>query len=187
MVEVVEYRTEWPARFAAIGGAYRAALDAAEVDVVSIEHVGSTSVPGLAAKPVIDVDVVVRRADVDAALAALVGLGFETRGELGVPDRFATAAPPRFAPTNTYVAVEGSVALRNHLAVRDVLRSDDRLRDAYAEVKRAAGAATDDIDKYILAKSPILNEILRAGGLSEGHRAEIARVNAAITARGAAG
>ena len=66
-----------------------AAMAAAGVPVVAIEHVGSTSVPGLAAKPIIDCDIVVREADVVAASNILMSLGFTPLGELGIPQRWA--------------------------------------------------------------------------------------------------
>ncbi len=172
-IEVVEYDATWPARFAALRAEYAAALAHAGVPVVAIEHVGSTSVPGLAAKPVLDIDIVVARDDIDAATAVLAGLGFEPRGDLGIPDRWAFLPPARLGATHTYVVVEGSLALRNHLAVRTVLRSDAALRAEYAEVKRAAGATAADIEEYIAAKNATLQRILDAGGLSETERAEI--------------
>ncbi|WP_159573181.1 GrpB family protein [Curtobacterium sp. 18060] len=187
MIEVVEYQPSWPVRFAVLRDAYAAALDAAGAPYRSIEHVGSTSVPGLAAKPVIDVDIVVGAGDVAAAVAALSTIGFEPRGDLGVPDRQAFRTPERFAPSNTYVAKVGSLSLRNHLAVRDVLRADPALRDEYAAVKRRAAAEAEDIDDYIERKSEVLARILLAGGLSDRERAAITATNRRITGRGAGG
>ncbi|MEG8035393.1 GrpB family protein [Sphingomonas sp. LR61] len=187
MIEVVEYQPSWPVRFAVLRDAYAAALDAAGAPYRSIEHVGSTSVPGLAAKPVIDVDIVVGAGDVAAAVAALSTIGFEPRGDLGVPDRQAFRTPERFAPSNTYVAKVGSLSLRNHLAVRDVLRADPALRDEYAAVKRRAAAEAEDIDDYIERKSEVLARILLARGLSDRERAAITATNRRITGRGAGG
>jgi GrpB-like predicted nucleotidyltransferase (UPF0157 family) len=115
---------------------------------VAIEHVGSTSVPGLAAKPVIDCDIVVAGQDVPAAARTLTGLGFRPLGELGIPLRWAFREPERLAGTNTYVVADGSLSLRNHLAVRDMLRADAGLRDQYADVKRRVGATAANIDDY---------------------------------------
>lgn len=173
MIEVCDYDPEWPTRFERLRAEYQAAMDRAGVPVVVIEHVGSTSVPGLAAKPVIDVDVVVAGGDVDAASDVLVGLGFEPRGELGIPERWAFYEPERLAATNTYVVVEGSLSLRNHLAVRDVLRTDPALRDEYAAVKRRVGAVAADIDAYGAGKNRVVQRILEAAGLTEAERASI--------------
>lgn len=187
MVEVVAYRPRWAEQFERLATEYRAALVTSGVPFHSIEHVGSTSVPGLAAKPVIDVDIVVDGSAVADAVAAMESLGFIGRGDLGVPGRFALAAPPRLGPTNTYIAVHGSLPLRNHRIVRDVLRRDDALREEYASVKLRAAAEAQGIDEYIAMKSDVLGRILERGGMSAADRRSIEAVNAHITGRGAAG
>lgn len=186
-VEVVAYRPSWPLRFAELRDAYAAALRQGAVPVVAIEHVGSTAVPGLAAKPVIDVDVVVEPADVERAVAALGRIGFTPSAGVGVPGQTAFATPERFRPSNTYVVEADSTALRNHLAVRDVLRADDGLRDEYAATKTRAAATAADVTAYLAAKDAVLERILRRAGLSDADRAEIAAANRAIVARGALG
>ena len=148
-------------------------MAAAGVPVVAIEHVGSTSVPGLAAKPIIDCDIVVAPDDVPAASATLVGLGFRTLGELGIPARWAFKEPRRLAGTNTYVVVDGCLSLGNHLAVRNVLRSDPVLRDEYAAVKRRVGLSAGDIDEYGRGKNATVQRILAAADLTEAERASI--------------
>ncbi|MHB1596541.1 MAG: GrpB family protein [Streptosporangiaceae bacterium] len=174
MIEVAEYDPDWPARFDLLRAEYAAAMAAAGVPVTAIEHVGSTSVPGLAAKRVIDCDIVVAAPEVAAASRVLGGLGFTPLGELGIPLRWAFREPARLARTNTYVIVGGSLSLRNHLAVRGILRADAGLRERYAAVKRRAGAAAADIDEYGRAKNAMVQEILAAAGLSAAERASIA-------------
>jgi GrpB-like predicted nucleotidyltransferase (UPF0157 family) len=93
-------------------------MDVAGVTVIAIEHVGSTSVPGLAAKPVIDCDIVVRESDVAPGSDVLVSLGFTPEGDLGIPQRWAFREPARLSGTHTYVTVAGSLSLCNHLALR---------------------------------------------------------------------
>lgn len=78
----------------------------------------------------------------------LEGLGFEHRGELGIPQRWAFWEPDRLIGTNTYVVVAGSLALRNHLAVRDLLRADGVLRAEYRAVKKEVAATAADIFEY---------------------------------------
>ncbi|MXG88703.1 GrpB family protein [Nocardioides sp. YIM 123512] len=173
MVEVVAYDPAWPDRFEALRAEYAAALAAAGVPVVAIEHVGSTAVPGLAAKPVVDVDLVVAEENVGAASEVLVGLGFEPLGERGIPLRWAFRAPQRLGRTNTSVVVDGSLALRNHRAVRDTLRADPALRAAYAGVKLRVGRTAADIDEYGAGKEDVVQRILAAAGLSEADRASI--------------
>jgi GrpB-like predicted nucleotidyltransferase (UPF0157 family) len=167
VVDVAAYDPSWPSRFEALKREYLAALVETRVDVVAIEHVGSTAVPGLAAKPVIDCDIVVEAVDVDAATAVLVSLGFTPLGELGIPQRWAFKEPARLAGTHTYVVVNGSLSLRNHLCLRETLRADSVLRDEYARVKRAGAAVASDIDGYGNFKSPIIQQILAIGGLSQ--------------------
>ena len=115
-VEVVTYDSEWPKRFASVREELRIAL--AAIPVIAIEHVGSTSIPGLAAKPTIDVDVVAARDDVRTAIAALEAIGYASLGDLGVPDRYALRPPADGVRRNVYVVVDGCLALRNHRAVR---------------------------------------------------------------------
>lgn len=173
VIEVAEYDPAWPARFEHLRREYAGALAAAGVPVAAIEHVGSTSVRGLAAKPVIDCDIVVARNDVAAASQVLVSLGFTPEGELGIPLRWAFREPERLAGTNTYVIVAGSLSLRNHLAVRDILRARPDLREQYGAVKKAASATAANIDEYGRAKNATVQQILAAAGLSEAERASI--------------
>jgi GrpB-like predicted nucleotidyltransferase (UPF0157 family) len=118
VITVVDYDPRWPGRFEELRSEYAEAMATAGVPVIAIEHVGSTSVPGLAAKPVIDCDIVVRAADVQAASHVLMALCFTPLGELGVPLRWAFKEPARLGRTNTYVIVEGCLSLRNHLGAR---------------------------------------------------------------------
>ncbi len=171
MITVVDHDPGWAAAFRGLRDRYAGALDVAGVPVVGIEHVGSTAVPGLAAKPVIDVDIIVAAEQVEAASDVLLGLGFRPLGELGIPERWAFAQPADWPRTNTYVIVAGSLSLRNHLAVRDTLRADPELRDAYGAVKQRVAAAAEDLDAYIRDKNAIVQQILTAAGLTAAERA----------------
>lgn len=173
MITVVEYDPAWPDRFEQLRREYAGAMKAAGVRVVAIEHVGSTSVPGLAAKPVIDCDIVVAERDVAAASRVLVEMGFRPLGEIGIPQRWAFKEPERLGRTNTYVIVEGCLSLKNHLAVRDTLRNSPELRERYAAVKRQVGAEAADIDEYGRGKAAVVQAILAAAGLSDAERASI--------------
>lgn len=130
-----------------------------------MQHVGSTSVPGLAAKPVLDVDVIVPAARVPAAVAALESSGYVHRGDLGVSGREAFTAPDQDPPRHVYVCARGAVHVRNHLAVPEVLRRRADLREEYAAVKPALAADPDmDVDRYLAGKSAILGKVLEAAG-----------------------
>ena len=174
---VVPYDAQWPAQFEAIRDQVLPALDDGGVDVLAIEHVGSTSVPGLAAKPIIDLDVVVRADGVAAASAVLEGLGYVALGEMGVPQRWAFRRPAGTVAHNLYVTVDGSLNLRNHLGLRDTLRADPDLRDRYGAVKLALAEQTDDIEVYIDGKTDIVLEILARAGIPQDERDELERIN----------
>jgi GrpB-like predicted nucleotidyltransferase (UPF0157 family) len=179
-ITVVAYDPAWPEQFAAVKDDLTRALEGIDH---AIEHVGSTSVPGLAAKPVLDIDVVVEAGDVDAAIAALERSGYEPLGDLGVPERYALRAPDENPRRNVYVVVAGSQSLRNHLAVREVLRTTADLREAYGAWKlELSRRDLPDIDAYVAAKSPIVQRILSAAGFTEGELAEFAAINKAATA-----
>jgi len=174
VITVVDYDPAWPARFEDLRAEYAAAMAAAGVPVVAIEHVGSTSVPGLAAKPIIDCDIVVDEHDVRAASNVMTDLGFTPLGELGVPLRWAFKEPARLERTNTYVIVAGCLSLRNHLALREVLRNDQELRDEYAALKKRVGLEAANIDDYGQSKNQVVLKILAAAGLAESDIASIA-------------
>lgn len=176
-IRVVDYDPQWRTTFLDLQARYERVLDDAGVRWKAIEHVGSTSVEGLAAKPVIDIDIVVAAQDVEATSVALEAVGYEPLGEIGIEDRWAFRAPTDVPRTNTYVVVEGSLALRNHLGVRMVLRNNPELRDSYASVKRALAESTDDIDSYLAGKSEILSRILEQAGLSNDELLTISKAN----------
>ena len=143
-----------------------------------VEHVGSTSVPGLAAKPVLDIDVVVNGDEVVAAIAVLETIGYTHRGDLGVADREAFQAPDDGLRRNVYVCLRGALSVRNHLAVRDVLRQRADLRHEYGAVKVALAADGDiDIDTYVARKSEVLQKVLAVADLTTDERLQILRVN----------
>lgn len=174
-IVVVESDPAWPRQFDSLR---RSIVTAVGDLALAIEHVGSTSVPGLAAKPVLDVDVVVRSAFVAEAIAGLAAIGYEHRGNLGVPQREAFHAPPGTIRHNLYVCPEDSPALANHRAVRDYLRAHPTAAREYGELKkRLALRFPDDIDGYVEGKTAFLAGILRACGFSVDAIADVERIN----------
>jgi GrpB-like predicted nucleotidyltransferase (UPF0157 family) len=139
-VTVRPYDSSWPHEFLKIKSELEATL--ADVPYISIEHVGSTSIPYLSAKPILDIDVVATREQLQPVLEALQhpSLQLIYMGELGIADRHAFRAPQKLPVRNLYVCIEGSAALSNHLAVRDLLRGDEALRREYGELKAALAA-----------------------------------------------
>lgn len=176
-IDVVPYSEAWPAQFEYVALELRVALT--RVPIVAIEHVGSTAVPGLAAKPILDIDVIVERAHMASAIQALTGVGYAHSGDLGVVDREAFIAPDEDPPRHVYVCVEQTLHLRNHLAVRNVLRQRTDLRDRYATVKLALAQAPGmDMAGYLAGKSAVLQDVLTLSDLSEFEKQMIYRLNA---------
>jgi GrpB-like predicted nucleotidyltransferase (UPF0157 family) len=174
-VVVLPYDPAWPARFDALAERLSPALAGLDARV---EHVGSTSVPGLAAKPIIDADVIVAAADVPAAITALATLGYAHRGDLGVPGRHAFTRPEGTFAHNLYVCVDGCESLVNHLTLRDHLRAHPDDAAAYGALKlELARRHPDDIDAYIEGKTPFIVDILSRHGMSGDALERITDVN----------
>ncbi|HSM05411.1 MAG TPA: GrpB family protein [Longimicrobiales bacterium] len=174
-VVVVPYDPDWPRRFEALRDRIRPAVE----DVaLAIEHVGSTAVPGLAAKPVIDIDVVVPRSAVADGIRLLAASGYEPRGDLGIPDREAFRAPAGLPRHHLYLCPADSLALANHLTVRDHLRSHPDDVRAYGELKtRLAARFAEDMDAYVEGKSAFLLDVLRRCSFDETALTGIERMN----------
>ncbi|ELR05883.1 hypothetical protein VC83_06430 [Pseudogymnoascus destructans] len=165
--------------FSAIQAALSAAL--ATVKVLSIEHVGSTSVQGMAAKPVIDIDIVVAEEDITAAIAALELNGYIYHVETASLDRYsfrynnhqrhAKGTEEQMTGEvrrNVYICGPGSLSLKNHLVVREALRNDRELREEHSRVKMEL-AKNDHatLSDYVDGKDAILRKVLSRGGLSK--------------------
>lgn len=172
---VVDYDPDWPATFKSLATRVAAALGEF---ARRIEHVGSTAVPGLAAKPIIDMTVVVDPADVGAVIERLAQIGYVHRGNLGIAEREAFRQPPDLPRHHLYLCPDGALALRNHIAVRDRLRTDPEARATYDRLKRDLAARfPDDIDGYIEGKTEFLLQILSAAGLASDKLEEVERAN----------
>lgn len=176
-ITVEPYNPEWPNQFAQIKRELEGFL--AGVDIVSIEHVGSTSVPGLAAKPILDIDIIVTNDHLEAATSALqTNGGYIYMGELDIPDRHAFRSPLQYPTRNLYVCIQGSAALRNHIAVRDLLRRDEHLRKEYGELKLSLAQENVEIHEYMTRKNDMVSRLLElSGGVSKEELEEIGRAN----------
>lgn len=154
-----EYDQNWPVQFAELEVRLRAALYGLSVE---IEHVGSTSVPGLAAKPMLDIDIVVRTpADVHAAVERLEIVGYRPKGTRGVSGREALDQPPGGPLHALYVVVAGSKPHLDHVLLRDLLRRRPDLAARYESVKRQnADRLPADRLGYADAKADLINELL---------------------------
>ncbi len=158
-VYIASYDPVWPKQFSALAARV---LAASGPGARRAEHVGSTAVPGLGAKRVIDLDLVVT-APVELAdvIRRLTAIGYVHEGDLGIPGREAFRAPVGEPQHHLYVVLEGSTELGRHLAFRDALRTDPALRDRYAALKRAAATQhRNDRTAYSQAKTAFIANVL---------------------------
>jgi GrpB-like predicted nucleotidyltransferase (UPF0157 family) len=158
---VADYDEEWPNLFERIARPVRDAVADLGADV---EHVGSTSVPGLAAKPVIDIDVVVPSSDeVPAAIERLQSLGYVYQGDKGIKGREAFMWPTGAERHHLYVVVAASQPHADHIAFRDYLRQHPDVVQEYAAVKRSlAQLHGGDRLAYTNAKADFIASVLQA-------------------------
>ena len=176
-ITISAYDAEWPAQFEAIKDELASDLAEESIPILSIEHVGSTSVPGLVAKPIIDILVVIPSADFTMTRLQEVkdALGWGARqggyhyiGDGGVKGRWSFKLYEVEPARNVYVVAEGSLPLRSCLALRETLRVDDGLREEYARLKMGlAQREYDNVMQYATLKNPVINKILRKAGWSE--------------------
>lgn len=165
-VVVMPYDENWKQAFEDI----KTELDAALGDLaLRIEHVGSTSVEGLSAKPVIDIDVVIEDTSMlEFVIVALAKIGYSHEGDLGIPGReaFKYEGKDHLMKHHLYVCAKDSAELKRHLAFRDYLRSHPEAVKEYSRVKtEGAELYPYDIDKYIEYKSPFIDGIYGKIGL----------------------
>ena len=182
-IEIVDYQPRWPREFAEIGARLRTAFGPA---ALAIHHIGSTSVPGLAAKDVIDLQISVAALDPAAPIeAAIVAAGYAVRTDIAGdhtpvgadPDpalwrkRYAGSgnelSPPQPGGerrrTHIHIRQLGLPNQRYALLFRDYLRASPATRDNYALLKRElARLHSDDIDAYYAIKDPLCDLILDA-------------------------
>lgn len=159
VVRVVEYDARWPRLFAA---ERRRILRQCGTPALRLEHVGGTSIPGLCAKPVLDIAAGrPRDAVIEDCVAAFERAGYAHRGEQGVPGReFFRRGQPR--AYHVHLVEEGGSLWRDYLAFRDFLRADADAARRFAGVKHLLAARfPHDRESYISAKSPYVEEILR--------------------------
>jgi len=156
---VVAYDPQWPRQFERLRSQVDAAL--AGVGHVTV-HVGSTAVPGLDAKPIIDLGVVVAdQAAVAAAIGALAAAGWQHEGALGVPGRDAFRPPASTIYHHLYVVTDGSQAHRDHVDLRDFLRAHPGQAARYAKLKhQLAALLRTDRTAYATGKADLIAELL---------------------------
>lgn len=168
-MQIVPHEPRWAGEFEELAAVLAATLGSS---AVGIEHVGSTSVPGLAARPILDIDVVIGGAEGFPEVARrLATLGYDHQGDLGVAGREAfgrvTSSVPFTKSGRTwmnhhlYVCVDGATELRRHRAFRDLLRRDPRAARAYEELKSdLAAKCGGDRARYTAGKTNFIEALL---------------------------
>ncbi len=158
--EVVPYDEEWPRLFSSLGKDLRAALG----DIaLRIDHIGSTSVPGLAAKPIIDIQISVAALEpVEPYRLRLDGLGLVFRADNPELTKRYFRESPGNRRTHIHVRRAGSWAEQFALLFRDYIRTHQEDARLYAELKRRlAGEYGEDRHAYTEAKTPFIWEVMR--------------------------
>jgi GrpB-like predicted nucleotidyltransferase (UPF0157 family) len=154
VVRIVPPDPAWPVMFADEAQRLRAALHEFDVDV---QHIGSTAIRDIAAKPVIDILLVVGDLDLlDAHAGRLGALGYEAKGEFGIPARryFRRDCAQGIRTHQVHAFERGSVGAVRHLAFRDYMNAHPAAAHAYSALKqRLAGAFPNDMAAYIDGKS----------------------------------
>ena len=137
---------------------------------IKIEHVGSTSVEGMSAKPIIDLDIVIEKDKFEIIKRLLNDKGYEHEGDLGIEGReaFSYSGKEELMTHHLYVCPKDSKELFKHITFRNFLKDNPALAAEYSKVKeKAAVLYPDDIDKYIEFKSEIIEMIYRKCRLLE--------------------
>jgi GrpB-like predicted nucleotidyltransferase (UPF0157 family) len=166
---LVDYRSDWPLVYAEAAGPLAAAFGPYAAD---IQHIGSTSVPGLAAKPIIDIAIGITQYPLpDAIIDAVTRLGYEHKGEYGIPGRHYFRKPG--PPYGFHIHATGlqSSEYHNHILFRDYLRAHPDAAREYQLLKRDLAAHwVDDFEAYAAAKTSFVRQILlKAEAWRAGH------------------
>ena len=158
-ITVVEYSPQWPLKYEREKEKIMAIL---KENCTAIYHIGSTSVPGLAAKPIIDIMAVVKSLErVDAVSADFSEIGYEYLGEFGMSGRryLRKGGDERTHQIHIF-QMEDSCNIRRHLAFRDYMRTHKKEREKYEKLKRSlAKRFPYDIDGYCDGKEEFVQEI----------------------------
>lgn len=159
---VKPYDPAWPSQFLQISAFVKTGLDGVSHRV---EHIGSTAIPGMMAKPIIDLDVVISPGTFLEAKAGLAVIGYIHQGDLGIPKRQAfdlvnEIARSELPPHHLYVCEDGVYELRKHLSFRDFMRQRPKWRERLNQLKvDLCQKHGNDRQAYINGKSKMVEKI----------------------------
>ncbi len=157
-VQVVPYHSEWPEQFTDEAKALKEVFGR---EMLSIHHFGSTSIPGISAKPIIDILLIVRDIDkVDALVPQLEALGYHAVGEYGISGRrFFYKGSDDVRSHHLHVYGSGNPHILRHLVFRDYMRCHPISARDYARLKEElAHQFPEDMDSYIAGKNAFVKE-----------------------------
>lgn len=165
-VVVLPYDEQWKQDFLKIKADIMTML---ENLIIGVEHVGSTSVQGLSAKPIIDIDVVIKdETYLKVVISALEKMGYQHEGNLGIVGReaFKYDGKEHLKKHHLYVCPQDSLELKRHIAFRDYLRAHPDAILEYSLIKEeGAKRYPDDIEGYIAYKTPFIEKIYAEIGI----------------------
>ena len=161
-VVVLPYDDQWKRDFIMIKDELTSALGQL---AMRIEHVGSTSVEGLSAKPIVDIDVVIKDYTLFKDVVSALGtIGYRHEGDLGIAGReaFKYDGKDHLRKHHLYVCPEDSPELKRHIAFRDYLRTHSDAVRQYSRIKEEGAMLYPyDIDRYIEHKTPFIEKIYK--------------------------
>lgn len=178
---VEPYNPKWKEEFNKAKSFYEKLLENVNA---KIEHVGSTSIEGLSAKPILDIDIIVQNEeDSKKVIELLESVGYNHIGNLGVEGREMLKYNPNNPRINwmehhLYVCMKGSENLINHLLLREHLRNNKEPVKLYGDLKRElAERYPNDIDSYIEGKTEFITAILKSKGMNLEELERIKNIN----------
>lgn len=183
---VENYNSDWADIFKKLKQVYLNRLGNLNVD---IQHVGSTSVPGLAAKPIIDIDIIVKnQEDINIVIQNLEKIGYIHVGDLGIKGREAFKRKSNEVPYkegisswndhHLYVCMSGCASVENHLSLRNYLKENPQAIIEYGNLKKdLAEKYKYDINSYIKKKTDFIVKILEKTCISKNDINDIINVN----------
>lgn len=161
IVRIVKHRTVWAVLYNTEAEIFKKCLGDIAVD---IQHVGSTSVPGLIAKPIIDVAIAVNsRAAIFSAVNRLLDIGYSDKGDQGATGGYLLVknSEPDVRTFYIHIVEKADIQWRNYIAFRDCLRRDAKIRAEYARLKKDLAAKFPrDRLSYTNGKEQLIRNVL---------------------------
>jgi GrpB-like predicted nucleotidyltransferase (UPF0157 family) len=174
LIKIEPYSPHWPIAYRQLRDVYEKHLEGLYHD---IQHVGSTSVEGLASKPIIDIDIIIEdESQLSEIIRRLQLIGYDYMGTMGIPGRHSFAAASKDVPLGTtegsmdhhlYVCIQGVLALENHIMFRDYLRNHPEALNEYAGLKQRLAASAITMEWYVSQKTAFITGVLQDCGLGD--------------------